>query len=647
MTRPFVHAGGIGTAGAIGLMLLARVALAGAPPTDAAGPEAGQADGGVGLVDSGANDTLPASNKAAATRAETATTPSARPSDARSAPAEPPTAESRGKPAETVARKERAAMPAASPQVSLSLTLPSPVLGIDDETELHIVVTSDLPSPLPFPRILCSTGRVEDLTRDGPAGFSARFLMPNAHFPQVAILVADFSHDSLVLRGSLAVRLRAATSKAFETDPKARVTVKVGEKEFGPVIAPADGNVRVPVVVPPGIDFGLVRSVRYGKSRQELVDLKIPRSRRVLVVAPERLTAGSAGEVAVLAVDPTGRPTDASTIVLTSTGPRPEPLGSRIAGEARFLVRSPAQLLDPTLHLAASLRGQPDVSAETDIVLVPAATAQITLQPEPIPPSPSPPRSLRLFLSSQDAFGNPTDAGEAATLIDGRRIHPWSTDDGRATILVRPPALLTGRDAIEVEAVLDGGHAIERIPLALFIRRPPPDPFLPSRYTLTPRLGLLWNLSQPPGTALFVEGLASRLPSLTGVAFGATVGYLRSSFFAGNNVGAGTVTLDQIPVLAQARYRGRIDRLAVSVGAGAGLVFAQSRLGLLGTTITGRRLSVAGEGSTEVAFLLRRSQVVLGLRYLVMGLGRMSSGDVIVGNTGGFILDAGYRFAWR
>ncbi|HEX7598796.1 MAG TPA: hypothetical protein VF518_11320, partial [Polyangia bacterium] len=266
---------------------------------------------------------------------------------------------------------------------------------------------------------------------------------------------------------------------------------------------------------------------------------------------------------------------------------------------------------------------------------------------EPVPPSPLPPHSLRLFLSAQDAFGNPTDAGEAAALIDGRRVHPRSTDDGRATLLVRPPVPPTGHDAIEVEAVLDGGHAIERIPLDLFIRRPPPDPFLPSRYTLTPRLGFLWNLSQPPGTALSVEGLTSRLPSLTGAAFGATVGYLRSSFFAGNNVGAGNVTIDQVPVLAQARYRGRIDRLAVSVGAGAGLVFAQSRLSLLGTTITGRRLSVAGEGSAELAFLLHQSQVVLGLRYLIMGMGRMSSGDVIVGNTGGFILDTGYRFAWR
>jgi hypothetical protein len=39
--------------------------------------------------------------------------------------------------------------------------------------------------------------------------------------------------------------------------------------------------------------------------------------------------------------------------------------------------------------------------------------------------------------------------------------------------------------------------------------------------------------------------------------------------------------------------------------------------------------------------------VVFGLRYLVMSLGKLSSGDTMVGNTGGFIVDAGYRIGWK
>jgi hypothetical protein len=486
------------------------------------------------------------------------------------------------------------------------------------------------------------------MVREGPTSFSARFLLPAGRFPQPAIVVADFSHDSLILRGALAVRLRAAASPAFHTAPGAKVTVKVGDKEFGPLVAPADGNIHVPVVVPPGINFAIARSVnRAGKANQQILDLKIPPAQRALIVAPEKLPAGSAGEIAVLAVEPSGRLVDASTITLASTGPRPQPLGSLAQGEARFLVRAPASLQDPTLHLMASLRGQPEVSAEADVVLGSAATAQVLLQPEATRPDGVPLRSLRVFLSSQDAFGNPTDVGEAAVLVDGQPASPEATEDGRVMLTLRPPALLAVRESMDVEAVLDNGHATERIPLDLFKRRLPPDPVQAPRYTLTPRLGFLWNFQQTPGLALFVEAMASRHPSLTGFAFGATLGYLHSNIFSSNNAGAGDVVLDQLPLLAQARYRRRFNRLGLSVGAGAGMALGRASLHAFDRDIAGYSVAFAVEGSTEAALLLHRSQVVLGLRYLAMSLGKLSSGDVIVGNTGGFIVDAGYRIGWR
>jgi hypothetical protein len=639
---------------------LALVLLCGAPveaaedaPHAAAAPDAAPAADGHaadsadgGLADASAvapqESTPPTPADAGVSEAKI---PQAR---APSAPAQAPAAAPQSPPATPAARAMRGELPVSATRVSLSLAAPSPVLGIEDETELHIAVTGAFPTPLTFPRILCSAGRVEDLVREGPTTFSARFILPANRFPQPAILVADFSHDSLILRGSLAVRLRAAASPAFHTDPGAKVTVKVGDKDFGPVLAPVDGNVHVPVVVPPGINFATARSVgRQGKTSQQLLDLKIPPAQRALVVAPEKLTAGSAAEVAVLAVEPSGRLVDASTITLASTGLRPQPLGSLAAGEARFLVRAPASLQDPTLHLMASLRGQPEVSAEADVVLGSAATDQVLLQPEATRPEDLPLRSLRVFLSSQDGFGNPTDPGEAAVLVDGQPASPQATEDGRAVLVIPPPALLAAGRAMEVEAVLDKGHATERIPLDLFMRPLPPEPVQAPRYTLTPRLGLLWNLQQNPGLALFVEAMGSLHPSLSGFVFGATLGYLHNSIFSFNNAGSGDVVLDQFPLLAQARYRRRFDRIGVSVGGGAGLLLAKASLQAFDREITGYSVAFAFEGSAEAALLLHRSQVVFGLRYLAMSLGKLSSGDVIVGNSGGFILDAGYRIGWR
>jgi hypothetical protein len=639
----------------LALVLLsgARVEAANGPPDAAMAADAGQASDGrrTETADGEEGEAAATSPPPAAPQTEPAASAghATIPGDGfPSGASVPPATDGSGSPAEPVGIETLAELPTTPARVTLAMAAPSPVLGIDDETELRIVATGTFASPLPFPRILCSAGRVEDLVREGPTSFSARFLLPSSRFPHAAIVVADFSHDSLILRGSLAVRLRAAASPGFRTDPGASVTVRVGDKEFGPVVAPADGNIRVPVVVPPGIDFALARSVnRRGKSSQQFLDLKIPPAQRALVVAPEKLAAGSAAEVAVLAVDPNGRLVDPSTIVLASSGPRPQPLGSLAPGEARFLVRVPPSLQDPTLHLTASLREQPHVTAEADIVLISAPTAQVMLQPEATPPDSIPLHSLRVFLSTQDAFGNLTDAGEASVLVDGQPAAPHATEDGRAMLLLLPPAVPAGREAIEVEAVLDGGHATERIPLALFVRQPPPEALQAPRYTLSPRLGLLWNLHQPPGVALFVEGMASLHPSLAGFTFGATAGYLHSSFNSWSSAGAGTVALDQIPLLAQARYSHRINRIALSLGAGAGMVLAQARLHAFASEVSGHSVAFAWEGSTEAAFLLHRSQVVLGVRYLVMSLGKLSSGDVMVGNTGGFVLDAGYRIGWK
>lgn len=638
---------------ALALLWSARAEAADGPPDAAAAPDAGPAadgraadspDGGAAEAAAVAPQKIPSPPLAGAGVSEAKISEAGVPF----APAQVPTTVTQRPPASPATREMHGESPAAATRVSLSLATPAPVLGIEAETELRIAVSGAFTSPLQFPRILCSAGRVEDLVREGPTTFSARFILPANRFPQPAILVADFSHDSLILRGSLAVRLRAAASPAFHTDPGAKVTVKVGDKDFGPVLAPADGNVHVPVVVPPGINFATARSVsRQGTTSQQLLDLKIPPAQRALVVAPEKLAAGGAAEVAVLAVEPSGRLVDASTITLASTGLRPQPLGSLAVGEARFLVRAPASLQDPTLHLMASLRGQPDVSAEADLVLGSAATDQVLLQTETARPEDIPLRSLRVFLSSQDAFGNPTDPGEAAVLVDGQPASPQATEDGRAMLVIQPPALLAAGRAMEVEAVLEKGHATERIPLELFMRQLPPDPVQAPRYTLTPRLGFLWNLQQNPGLALFVEAIGSLRPSLSGFAFGATAGYLHSSIFSFNNAGSGDVVLDQFPLLAQARYRRRFNRIGVSVGGGAGLVLAKASLQVFDREITGYTVAFAFEGSTEAALLLHRSQVVLGLRYLAMAPGKLSSGDVIVGNTGGFILDAGYRIGWR
>ncbi len=534
------------------------------------------------------------------------------------------------------------------PAVLVSLAEVSPVLGVHDETELRIRVVNAPSGEMPMPRILCSEGHVEDLVREGPARFSGRYVLSTNRFPRVAILVVEFAIQPRVARAVMGVRLRAAASPAFRTDPGSQVTIIVGDKEFGPELAGPDGMVRIPVVVPPGIQFGQVRSVnRHGRASEQLLDLKIPPGPRVLIDAPTRMLAGHAAEVHVYAVEPTGRLVDGRRIVLSASS-EPAQVLAWGPGEATFLVRAPAILDRSSVHLDAQVESEPGTLTGADAGLHPTPAAEISLEPDAPRLSTSPDASVRVFLEAQDAFGNRLDPGPAAVLVDGAPAQIQSTEDGRAMVLVRPPIVLQGQQAVEVEAVMDHGHTVVQIPLQYPPRKIPPwwTQVPAPRYTLTPRMGVFWNPHQLPGAALLVEGLAHHGPWPKGLAFGAALGLVHQEILASNELGASQVSLEQVPLLALARYGQRRGRLIMGVGGGLGLVVNFARLRSFQTDVHGHGLGVAAEASAELGVLMRSAQLVAGVHYLALGLSRMSGGDEIVGDAGGLIGDVGYRLAW-
>jgi len=52
---------------------------------------------------------------------------------------------------------------------------------------------------------------------------------------------------------------------------------------------------------------------------------------------------------------------------------------------------------------------------------------------------------------------------------------------------------------------------------------------------------------------------------------------------------------------------------------------------------------VAAGGGADVAYEHEPGELVLGARYLVVSLGRLSNGDQLVGNAGGLLFDLGFR----
>jgi hypothetical protein len=530
--------------------------------------------------------------------------------------------------------------------VTLTLGSSNLVLGIDQETELRIELGPDVATSEP-PRVLASAGHVDDLVRTGPRSFVGRYVLPTERFPQAAILVADLPQGPRRLRGMLVVPLRAAASPAFRTDPGAAVTLRIGEKEFGPQKAQRDGNVRIAVVVPPGVAFGLARSTNeFGETTEQTIDLKIPPFRRMLVVAPETIRAGSVDEIAIYAVDLGGVPLDGAQVVMTSPTGKAQPLGGQ-PGEARFLVRAPPLVATGALHLKAALRNDREVAMPIDIPVVAGPPAHLVLSPDRGRLAIGVESSMRVYLSAEDQFGNGTDAGSAAVLVDGAPVPTRPTEDGRVMAMVPAPASYRGRDYLEIEAALGPTYTAQRIPL---VNLPGPTPAARGAYprlTVTPRLGLVWGFRQPPGAAMMLEALGrgERWPEQLLIGLG--VGLLATDADVADSLGISHVGLREIPILALVRFQYRAaPRLLVAASAGAGVTFAQGRILTFEREIRGQNLAPTVEAGLEAAVRLVNGQAVVGARYMLINVGKLSSGDELLGNAAGLIMDLGYRLAW-
>lgn len=535
-----------------------------------------------------------------------------------------------------------------SPTVTLILADPSPVIGVTGETSLRIEVVGVPESPLPLPRVLASVGQIEDLGREGPTTFSARYVLPSARFPQPAILVAELATTRGRLRGWLPVRLSAAATPSLRTDPGAQVTLHVDDRDFGPQVAPPDGLVHIPVVVPPGVEFATARSVnQHGKSTDQVIDLRVPYSRRLLFVPPESLAAGEIGEVALYAVEASGRPASAQALVIRAPGSKVASLGSLAPGEARFLISAPTILREKHLRIEAQLKGQSTTRIATTVPLLPARATALSLEPEAPRLTRDGRTPLRVFVNGEDAFGNPVDASRAHVLVEGKPAVVQASDSGSSMVVI-PPVTGPTRPEVTVEGVLDGAHAVRRVPVGARRGKPAEPTPAPPRFTLTPSLGVLWNLGALAGGSFFVEAAAYRSSRVPSVGVGLCAGVLASRFTAESAGGISVARTTTLPILVEVhqRFFPRKTRAFFAWGVGAGFASAFARLDAFDTTVRGHAFGAALEGKVESGFLLDDAHFVLGLRYLAVYLEALSSGDRLRGNTAGAVAEVGYRLIW-
>lgn len=544
--------------------------------------------------------------------------------------------------------------------VVVTCTASSLVLGIDTTIEVRAHVDGG-PSPTVPLRFFSNVGRFDEVIRLDERTAVASFVVPAERYPQVAILAVEAQVDGVPLRGATLLRLRAAASPAFRTQPGASVTLQVGDKAFGPERAGADGLVRIAVVVPPGVAYALARSVaRDGASTEQQVDLRVPPFPRTLVLAPATLVAGTAADVTVFGVEPGGEATPSAGLdlrVTRGTGVRIQKADAAAhapetgdVGRADFRVRVPGTLPAERLVELTGTAAGPDAGTGStrEVALAPAPAAQLHVTAAPLGAHG---RAVEVVLQATDRFGN------AAELSDARLAGTY--ERGRAGDEIKP-----GRVRWLVPAFADtpGGPAwVVRLGgLTAAVPAPPvlapPVPPLRPALALAARTGGWLDLRHPAlrGPAVFVEATAGPSRGQSPVSAGVRIGYLlrahelETGGARGDGLdGAARLRLHVWPVLLVARWRLVARRgFEAAVGAGAGVAWARAALTVLGATVSAHDVAPAAEGSGELAWHLRTHQLLLRAAYLWTELGDLSSGDTVRGNAAGLLLDAGYRHSW-
>ncbi|MBI4508390.1 MAG: hypothetical protein HY698_02060 [Deltaproteobacteria bacterium] len=167
-----------------------------------------------------------------------------------------------------------------------------------------------------------------------------------------------------------------------QTSKGAAVTVEIGNKQFGPVVADSQGKAQVPVEVPPGVATAMVHAVDH-KGRRTTRELPLPKSgfATSLVIAPSTLLAGNSATISLFAIRPDGTPRDPAERLEARVGGAPlEVRQVKAVGGGRWDVHAWAPLgSQGNAHV--TLASGEEVLGETTIVL-----EAPRLAPPPPPP---------------------------------------------------------------------------------------------------------------------------------------------------------------------------------------------------------------------------------------------------------------------
>lgn len=364
-----------------------------------------------------------------------------------------------------------------------------PRIVLGDTKAVDVVISAKradgAPLDVALPQLRVSTGSVTAPRRTAPGTWVTTFTPPAELFPHVAILFATIETATTTAVGFVPLHLWGKGQTTVKTKPRSKVTVFIGNEAFGPVDADPSGAAKVAIVVPPGPERAVARSIdEVGNESQKTIDLGVPSFNRLAAVAlDDTVSADGTGAARVLAfvVDKKGEPLfDAKLKGKASIRGAVVEDGEGLApGMFRLLVR-PGKVdaaKRTSIAVDIALEGAPGSTAKTTVELLTGRAARATLEPERTSLSADDPRQVGVVLRVFDAGGNPVPARAASVDVDVGRIDALDDVDGSQGLARRVtwvlPAELTNKPKATLRVRAHGGNQVLATQdIALFAGKP-------------------------------------------------------------------------------------------------------------------------------------------------------------------------------
>jgi len=441
-----------------------------------------------------------------------------------------------------------------------------------------------------------------------------------------------------------------ATEPRGETAPAELIEFSPSRGQVHPLQTGPDGEARFLYEVPNSVETVTFEASRGGDpSGSAQVTLALepgPPHRLSLASTTNWLVLGS-GESARLnlaAEDRFGNPVQCGDASLRADG-TPLPVTVSSEGAASAMLRVPDRFDGRESVVVEATLGRARAHAEVLLSGGPPARLKLDVSTPTVVADGQ--RNVEVRVSAFDGKGAPT-------MVSGIS---WEVSGGRLGNVRKPRVGTYIAEFVPHRASVPYNQrlavmASNDLRASAVVHIEPPRP----RLVVTARAAFFSNLGSASGPAAFIDAVSPLPGRWERATAGLSVGYLHDDLTtramaqgSASSTQNTRIEVDQFPIMGIARYRLPLGTAEIHLRGGLGISLASTRLTPppeTGPPALAGAHALAVEGGAEGALTLPPGQLVAGLRYLWIELGRTSHDDEIRGNSAGLIADLGYRLSF-